>query len=467
MAHKPSNITARLTRLLVKGRRLYVYCTKEVWSDPRNTLFVRGVKILNLSARSFMNSDLQMRACAMTYRLILALVPALALLFAIGRGFGFQNLLQSQLFSYFPAQRQSLEAAFGFVDSYLAQSSEGLFVGVGIGFLLYTLISLISDVENTFNAIWGVRSGRTIWRKITDYTAICLILPILMICSGGITVVVSTALHRILPFEFMTPLITFMLDFASLVLVWLFFTGAYMLIPNTHVKFKNAFPAGILAGTAFMILQWLFVTGQMYVTRYNAIYGSFAFLPLLMIWLQLVWVITLSGAVICYSAQNFVLFSFGDEVASISIDYRRRILLAVCAVTVNRFDNKLKPLTADSISKLYNLPVTLVHESADTLVNAGVLMRVSLGGKEDVSGLAPAYSTDHMTVAAVINAVDHYGSDDFINTFKREFTSVNEMYDRMDAAFDKVGDDTLVRDLAIPQPNGLSTAQKDIDKASN
>ena len=206
--------------------------------------------------------------------------------FAIGRGFGFQNLLQTQLFEHFSAQRQALSTAFTFVDSYLAQSSEGIFVGVGILFLLWTLISLITSVEDVFNLIWGIKQGRSLWRKITDYTAIVLILPILMICASGIMVFMSSTLTSLLPAGFFSPLLKVLFDLLSLVMTWLFFAGSYMLIPNTRVRFGNAFLAGMMAGTAFSVLQWLFVSGQIYVTRYNAIYGSFAFLPLLLICLR-------------------------------------------------------------------------------------------------------------------------------------------------------------------------------------
>lgn len=281
------------TRIIGKGSWIYVikdslirwyaYVTDGVWSDTRRSFKVDFIKTCNLSVRSFLNADLQMRAGYLTYRTLLAIVPVLALLFAICRGFGFQNILQTQLFHNFPAQREALSQAFTFVDSYLAQSSRGVFVGVGVLFLLWTLISLLGSVEDSFNKVWGVDQGRTIWRKLTDYAAICLILPILMICSSGITVLMSSVLSTLLPYSFMSPVIKAMLDFASLVLVWLFFTGSYMLIPNTKVKFKNALLAGVMSGTAYTLLQWLFVSGQVYVTSYNAVYGSFAFLPLLLI----------------------------------------------------------------------------------------------------------------------------------------------------------------------------------------
>ena len=114
------------------------YCVSGVWDDTRSLWSVKTVKVINLSVRSFMDRDLQSQACALTYRTVLAVVPALAMLFAIARGFGFQNLMQSELFKYFPAQRQALESALQYVDNYLSQASQGVFIGIGLIFLLWT-----------------------------------------------------------------------------------------------------------------------------------------------------------------------------------------------------------------------------------------------------------------------------------------------------------------------------------------
>ena len=159
------------------------YCINGVWNDTRALWSVKTLKIINLSVRSFLRHDLQMRAGSLTYNTVLAIVPALAMLFAIGRGFGFQNLLQSELFRYFPAQQQALESALKYVDNYLSQASQGAFIGIGLVFLLWTLHSLMSNVEDTFNYVWGVTKRRSVLRKFTDYSAILLLLPLMMICS--------------------------------------------------------------------------------------------------------------------------------------------------------------------------------------------------------------------------------------------------------------------------------------------
>ncbi|WP_286528929.1 YhjD/YihY/BrkB family envelope integrity protein, partial [Duncaniella freteri] len=167
-------IESRYKSIYARVMAIWAYCSEGVWEDHRTTLKVNIIKTVNLTVKTFLSSNLQSKACAMTYRTLLAIVPALALVFAIGRGFGFQNLLQTQLFHYFPSQHKALEMAFSFVDSCLAQASEGIFVGVGLVFLLWTIISLLDSVEETFNEVWGVTVDRSIFRKVTDYLAICI-----------------------------------------------------------------------------------------------------------------------------------------------------------------------------------------------------------------------------------------------------------------------------------------------------
>jgi membrane protein len=446
---KANESASWIERIIQLGKRWYVYMTAGVWSDMRSSRWVNLLKTVNLSVRSFMNSDLQIKASALTYQTILALVPILALMFAICRGFGFQNLLQTQLFSSFPAQADALQEAFKYVDSYLAQSSEGIFVGIGVVFLLWTVISLISNVEAAFNKIWGLTQGRSFWRKLTDYTAILLILPILMICSSGITVFMSTTIQNLLPFKFPSPVISALLDFSSLVLVWLFFAGTYMMIPNTRVKFKNAFISGILAGTAFMIIEWLFVSGQVYVTRYNAIYGSFAFLPLLLIWMQLVWLITLSGAVYCYSSQNIFEFSFSNQTETISDDYRWRITLAIITVTVSRFLKEEKTLDDHEIAEKYGLPISIVTASINSLLEAGLLMRVMKNSKDESLAVAPAVDPTALTIGEVLRRTAGKGSKGFIPNFDKQFLTLNKAVNTLESLTLEQADAVYIASLTI------------------
>lgn len=445
-------LTAKINNLKGRAVRAWNYAMKEVWHDRRNSPRVRIIKTLNLTVKSFLSADLQSTACALTYRLLLAIVPALALLFAIGRGFGFQNILTSQLLGYFPSQRHALEVAMQFVDSYLAQASEGVFVGVGIIVLMWTLISLISSVEDAFNRIWCIKQGRTMWRKITDYTAIFIILPIMMVCGSGLTAFMQSSVEDYLPF--MTPLLTASLDIASVLLIWLFFTGLYMLVPNTKVKFKNALPAGILAGVAFQVLQWLFVSGQIYVSKYNAIYGGFAFLPLLLIWLQLVWLFTLTGALLCYSAQSITDYALDEDIYGISFNYRRRIGVGLLAVIIQRYNNGKAPLSAVDIERAFGVPLRLVQILLSEMEEMNLIIRVSTANRKGIVCYQPARDLSQMTIGEAVGAFRNHGTSDFIPEFKQNFQSLTQALDRADEASLEASTETL-SSLNIQPPGSL------------
>ena len=438
-----------ITKITNKSLSLWKYLWSDVWSDTRDNWYIKLIKTLNLTVKSFLNANLQSQAAALTYHTILALVPALAILFAIGRGFGFHNLLETQLFNYIPAQKETLDTVVGFVDAYLAQSSQGIFVGIGIALLLWTMISLMSNIEWAFNSIWGIKQGRSIWRKITDYTAMLLILPVLMICSSGLSLFMTSTLQNLFAFDFMSPVISILLKCASYIFTWLFFAAMFMLIPNTKVKFKNALIAGVFTGTGFLILQWIFVSGQMYVSKYNAIYGSFSFLPLLLIWLQFTWVIILSGIAICYSSQSIYRFNFSDKINIISKDYRSKITLAMMAIIVRHFDNGNKAITLDDFTNKYDFPPRIAIEIIEELVEAQLVSKTILIDKDEEIGLQPAVDINKLSIAYVLNRLDNHGASGFVPNFNTNFSEISKALDNIESVITNNAGSSLIKDIDI------------------
>ena len=453
-------LSDKIEKLRLKAMRLWQYGSSGVWTERANTMKVKLIKTINLSVRSFLSADIQSQACAMTYRTVLAIVPALAMLFALGRGFGLQKLIENELYSIFHAQHEAISHMMSYVDSYLKQASEGVFVGIGILFLLWTLISLVSNVEDSFNSIWGVKNGRSMWRKVTDYTSMLLILPVLLICAGGLNVLMSSTLNAIFHIEFLTPVVSLLLEFGSWLFTWLFFTAVYMLVPNVKVRFLNAFIAGVFAGTGFMILQWIFVTGQMYVAKYNAIFGSLSFIPLMLIWLQLVWVITLSGAVLCYSSQNIFEFDFKDDVERISLRYREKVIMAVAAIIVRRFAALQPPLTLNDIIVDYRLPARLVSGSIDALLEAGVIVRVVIDGKKEIFGYQPAVDIDSLTVSSVRDRIEAAGRHGFIPAFEKMFPGVVRVYDELATQIDNYAGHIRLADIEVQTQQQVAEQRK-------
>lgn len=427
------------------------YCSTGVWNDPSGSFRTRLIKTLNLSVNSFLDRDLQIKSMSLTYSTVLAIVPAIALLVAIGRGFGLQNSLQDELYNFFPSQHTAISTALQFVDSYLTSATSGVFVGVGIIVLLWTLISLLSSIEDAFNAIWDVKQGRSVWQKVTDYIAICLMIPILMICSSGLSIFMATTIRDNITLPFLTPVINAVLETTPFLLSWFAFTLSFFLIPNIRVKFRYAAISGAFCTLAFQLLQYLFVSGQIYVSKYNAIYGSFAFLPLLLIWLQLSWLLLLSGCVLCYSLQNVFTFNFLGNSSLISDNARHAISLVVMGVVAQRFLRGEQPLTPFQIASHYNLPVRVVGREIEMFDRADLIYFVKL--KNGLTGIIPAMDVEHFTVGDLFARLNSTGDNSYIPNFQSDYSELMSLLAPKSKQVREIYSTLLVKDLPIPSQN--------------
>ena len=244
------------------------------------------------------------QAAALTYSTLLAIVPMLAVVFAIARGFGYNKYIEVWFRQMLSSQPQIADVLVGFVNSYLVHTKSGIFLGVGLVFMLYTVLMLVNNIEETFNQIWQVNSSRPLVRSVTNYLALFFLFPILVIVSTGMSVFLVTIAKQMDGYEVLGPMVRKLLDLSPYIMLSLFFILIYKYMPNTKVKLSSAIVPGILAGIAMQLLQLFYIHSQIWVTGYNAIYGSFAALPLFMLWVQMSWTICLFGVQLTYTNQN-------------------------------------------------------------------------------------------------------------------------------------------------------------------
>ena len=332
------------------------------------------------------------------------------------------------------------------MDNYLSQASQGIFVGIGLVFLLWTLVSLMSNVEDSFNHVWGVINKRSFKRKLTDYTALFLLLPVLMVCSAGISIFMSDAVQHVFTDDLVSPVMHRLLACTPIIISWFVFTAAFYLVPNTKVKFTSALFAGIICGTLFHAVQWLFVTGQVYVSKYNAIYGSFAFLPLMLIWMQLSWLITLSGVVLTYAWQNIDSYAQHDKVEDISQAYNNQLAIAVAALATKRFKLREPALTRNELITQYDIPAMLVDKLLNSLQQAKILTAVLQEGDEDCA-YQPACDPDDITVNMVNDALSAQGQNRFIDKADKRFDKIFSQINAQRLSQQKATKDISLLDL--------------------
>ncbi|MBI4775078.1 MAG: YihY family inner membrane protein [Deltaproteobacteria bacterium] len=246
----------------------------------------------------------QFKAYGLTYITTLSIVPMLAVSFSVAKGLGMAEALREVLFSHVTGVRpEVLENILQYVENTNART-----IGiVGVVFLFYTVTAMISAMERAFNEIWNVAEQRPLYRKFTDYISIVTVCPLLLLVATTVTASLSSNafVEYLMRVRYLTTLVTFSLSIVPYVLSWLAIGVIYQLLPNTRVPVVSAISGGLIAGIVWQLVQNLYIAFQVGVAKYNAIYGSFASLPLFLIWLYLSWLILLFGAEIAYAFHGF------------------------------------------------------------------------------------------------------------------------------------------------------------------
>lgn len=417
----------KLKEIPNKIKEFLKFITEDIWRASPQDLSNKKrkgytiLKVIVLAVRRYQEDNLQRSASALTYSTFLSLIPLLAVLLAIAKGFGFENIVQSQLFEYFPGQKEIFSSAVGFVNSYMEHIKDGVFLGIGLVMLLYTVFNLISNIENTFNMIWQVPKGRSYIRRFTDYFSAFLLIPIFIVCSSGISIFFATIFDTLSQYVVLAPIYEVLIAIIPLLIAIIAFTVLYMFMPNTKVQFKHALYAGIFAAIGFQVFQYLYINGQIWVSKYNAIYGGFALIPLLLLWVQLSWVICLIGAEIAYAGQNVQNFEFERDSKNISRRYLDFLTLTITSIIAKRFEEGKKPYTAIDISNHYKIPIRLTNQILYFLVDLNIITEIN--DTEKATSYQPAIDINHLTVAFLFDKIDRYGSENFKVDNKHAFFS--------------------------------------------
>lgn len=377
------------------------------------------IKSFILAYRNLDITKVNTHASALTYNTLLAIVPLLAVLFAIARGFGLENIMESELINYFSGQKDVLLKAIEFINKSLEYAQSGVFIGIGVVMLLYTVINLISNIEDRFNAIWRIKTGRSYYRQFTDYFALILITPVFVICNAGFSIVLNASAEN---YFLIGLVITPFMKIISYIITILLFTFIYVYIPNTKIKLSSALFAGIVAGISFQLFQEVYISGQIWISKYNAIYGSFAALPLLLLWMQLSWFITLIGVELAFAYQNVRKFSFEKEINNISRRYKDFVLLVIISLIVKRFEKGEKAYTADELSETYKIPTRLISNSLYFLQEVGLITETT-SDEVLIPAYLPAIDINKITISYFLDKIDLYGSEDLDLDIKNRFAS--------------------------------------------
>ena len=374
------------------------------------------LRTIVLVVRGFTSKDLNNTAKSLTFSLTFAIVPILAMVIAIAKGFGVADMIENYLNTTFLGEAGMVPTIMEMVDRYLETAQGGVFLGIGLLILLWAVYSFFESVETAFNRIWNVPKPRSIVRKFTTYITIILFIPIVIVCSTGLEVFAGDTVTNS--------------KFVQFFLCWVFFTWMYIAFPNTNVKFVNALIPGIIMGSLFKLLQMLSVYLIAMLSRTSIVYGAFASIPILMTWLQYTSLLILIGAEMAFAIQNNSEFEYESDLNSMSRRYKDFVMLYLLTTIIKRFEKDEAPLTAQELALRDHLPIRLVNQLLSRLVETEILREV-INGEEDEHRYQPAMDTHIISVGMVIKRIDAQGTEEFLQAPSEQMLAFWEQYKQL------------------------------------
>jgi len=427
-----------------------------IWRTPMSEIskgkvfLFRQLRIIVLAAKGFANDKVQLRASALTFYSLLSVVPLAAIAFAIAKGFGLDQNLEQLIYSKFQAHQEVLKWLLQNARNAIEETRGGYIAGVGMIILFWSAMSLLNRIESSFNYIWQIRSSRPWYRKFTDYLTIMLIAPVILILSGSITVFINTTLTEYIStapiLEKLKPLIGLLIKFTPYLLSWITLTVLFIIMPNAKVKFVPALISGIIAGSILQVIQWLYIDLQFGITKLSAIYGSFAAIPLFILWLQSSWLVVLLGAELSFANQNVSRYEFESEALTVSNYQKRLLVIMILNLVIHNFAEGEKPIGSETISSMLKIPVRLVREILQDM-NAANLVTVVHEKEQKQRLYQPALDINKMSISFVFDRLDKKGNEHILVNKTKDYDKVAAILDKFDSMIAGSDSNILIKDL--------------------
>lgn len=381
------NLLKFLHKSTMMVKNLIKQFDKQVWdidvskvSKSKSILIklLRGAYLIGLDVTK---GDLTMRAMSLVYTTLLSLAPLLAVTFSVLTAFGVQRGLADALYGLLqtPLGPENALKIKDWLVTFVENIKVGVMGSLGLIVLMYTVISLVQKIETSFNAVWKVKTPRSLMRRFSDYMSVILIGPVFIYAALGITASMKSTsfVQRIESIEVFGTLINIAFRLIPYVLVWCAFTFVYFLIPNTNVRGRSALFGGVIAGLLWQTAGWIFATFVVSSSQRSAIYSSFAILFFFIIWIYISWVIVLIGSKITFFHQHPQSLNARVENLVLSNRQKEEYTLSIMYLIAYNYYYDKQPWTIEALLKQLGIPpspliqVIAMLREKDYLVETG------------------------------------------------------------------------------------------------
>jgi membrane protein len=429
------------------------FLLKDIWRLDFSKLswikvfLLRQLRILFLVISRFVKDRLPVRASALVYATLLSIVPMLAVMFSLLKGFGYHSELEPFLKRILePLGDKAVQMIVPTIVNFVANASVAALGAFGFVFFLLSSISIINNMERAFNDVWRVKRTRSIHRRIGDYLSVLILGPVLVFGILAITASFQnyTLVRRIGEIPFVEILAN---RSAPFIASWVVFCFLYVFIPNTKVRFLSAIYGALIAGTLWQAMNYVFA--NFIVTAYQsgakaALYASFAVFPLFLLWLFYSWIVVLLGAELAYVHQNLNKVVWEEHRKPMSWRMEESLALKIMLIVSQKFCQGEKGPSKTDLADHLNVPEHTVDRILSTLVD---LELVNDTGRKDIR-YTPAKCLEGLSLSEIIENLRIYGASDLPQEHDDDVNRlVGEIQDQYDKAIKEAFADASIRDL--------------------
>lgn len=424
-----------------------------IWrSDVRIVSFWQGsliqfMRILLMVVRDLSLGMITLRAMSLVYTTLLSFVPLLAVSFSVLKGFGVHNQIEPILLGFLePLGEKSIEITQNIVG-FVENMKIGVLGAVGLGLLMYTVVSLIQKIESALNYTWRLTSTRNVAQRFSSYLSVIMVGPVLIFSAVGITASLKSQpiVNALQALPYMGDVIQLTGKLAPYLLIIAAFTVVYMLVPNTRVKFKSALYGAVVAGILWRFTGVMFASFAGGSTSYTAIYSGFAILLLFMIWLYLGWLILLIGASISYYHQHPERLRWKTEQPAISGRMRENLSLQLMfEIGREHYQAIAKEMTLQSLTGRLLIPESMIIRMLNNLADCGLI--VSVKGKQ--GPYLPARSIEQIKLIDILQAARLAEDDSMLEQMQAD-TEVRQLQQEIDACLQQTLADRTLKELVL------------------
>jgi membrane protein len=325
--------------------------------------------------RDMVSGQITLRAMSLVYTTLLSIVPLIAFSFSVLQGFGIHNQLEPFLYDFLlPLGEQGAEITTQVIEL-VDNVKGGVLGGISLAFFIYTAVSMVQKMEESFNYVWYVAKPRSLAKRLTEYMIVLLIGPVVIVVA--LSMIASLRSNTVVQFfltnDVIGPVLVATNRLTPYLLVTGVFTFLYMFMPNTKVRFKAALIGGVTGGFIWATLGVAFATFVGLSTRTQLIYSGFAVAILTLIWLYLNWLVLLFGAQLAYYIQNPAFLRIGRREPRLSNAMRERLALNIMLLVGRAFRDTDVSITADEISEKLGIPSITLAPALEALEAGGLL----------------------------------------------------------------------------------------------